>query len=401
MAEHASLPQFSVPFSSTDPRLLSRLALLRYFFSYLVIPVAECFGQDSEQGHPQLNMVLFVPADVEPPPGVQRRFAQIAAITEAFLVKEMTKNGYPPAVTTPFPRDERGNYKFLFIRGEHSVDSGKYDKPGFQNAVTNAAVQKYNLSRDRHVWWIWVYLGDPPKRFTNYRGGGNSIDGGWAMCNYTNLPGELDPKLPIASGFHQDLTLKACIHELGHGFGLPHLGPISRDRRGNTLMGPQTKVYHNKVDAREKDVYVCDATAAMLWKHPIFSGSVARRQQMPKFEMTSCEGEFNRSGRYLEITGEIQSDIPAHSVVVIEEAPDGGSTYFRKSFAGKVDENGRFRVKVTELEREAGDLRILFCFENGVNTGDGKGHGSQSGLTKPFRVTRRGVELVESTGIGN
>lgn len=380
---------------------LASLLILIAFVLPLVLPVDECRGQDSQQGHPLLNMVLFVPSDVEPPPGVQRRFAQIAAITEEFLVKEMTKNGYAPTVTTPFPRDDSGNYKFLFIRGEHPVDSGKYDKPGFHFEVINSAVQKYELSKDRHVWWIWVYLGDPPKRYSDYRGSGNSIDGGWAMCNYTNLPGELDPKLPLAGGFHQDLTLKACIHELGHGFGLPHLGPMSRDRRGNTLMGPQTKIYHNKVNDRENDVYMCDVTAAMLWKHPIFSGSVAKRLQMPKFEMTSCEGEFNRSGRYLEITGEIQSDIPAHSVVVIEEAPNGGAYYFRKSFAGKVDENGRFRVKVTELEREEGDLRVLFCFENGVNTGDGKGHGDKSGLTIPYRVTRRGVELVEPAGVGS
>ncbi|WP_144976079.1 hypothetical protein [Bremerella volcania] len=367
----------------------------------LVHPVNHCWGQDSQQGQPLLNMVLFVPSDVEPPPGVQRRFAQIAAITEEFLVKEMTKDGYPPAVTTPFPRDKRGNYKFLFIRGEHPVDSGKYDKPGFQHVVIDAAVQKYNLSRDRHVWWVWVYLGDPPKRFSDYRGGGNSIDGGWAMCNYTNIPGELDPKLPLAGGLNQDLTLKACIHELGHGFGLPHLGPMSRDRRGNTLMGPQTKVYHDKVDAREKEVYLCDATAAMLWRHPIFSDSIAKRLQMPKFAMTSCQGEFNRSGRYLEITGEIDSDIPAHSVIVVEDAPEGGSDYFRKSFAGKVDEDGRFRVKVTELDREEGNLRIFFCFENGVNTGNGKEQGIKSGITQQYRVTRRGVELVQPAGTGS
>lgn len=380
--------------------LMALLVLVVFSIPLATLPQS-CWAQGSQKGFPLLNMVLFVPSDVEPPPGIQRRFAQIAAITEDFLVKEMTTNGYPPAVTTPFPRDENGNYKFLFVRGEHPVASGKYDKPGFQPSVIEAAVKKYNLGRDRHVWWIWVYLGDPPKRFSDYRGSGNSFDGGWAICNYTNVPGELDPKLPLAGGLNQDLTLKACIHELGHGFGLPHLGPISRDRRGNTLMGPQTKVYQNKVDARENDVYLCDATSAMLWKHPIFSGSVAQRTQMPKFELTSLQGEFNRSGRYLEITGELKSDIPAHSVIVIEEAPNGGDYYFRKSFAGKVDQNGKFRVKVSELEREQGDLRILFCFENGVNTGNGKGHGDKSGLTKPYRVTRRGVELVDSTAAGS
>ncbi|PQO27963.1 hypothetical protein C5Y96_16420 [Blastopirellula marina] len=380
---------------------LPALLILVAFVWLLATPVQNCWAQNSPQGYPLLNMVLFVPSDVQPPPGVQRRFAQIAAITEDFLVKEMTKNGYPPAVTTPFPRDDSGNYKFLFIRGEHPMDSGKYDKPGFHPSVIEAAVKKYNLSRDRHIWWIWVYLGDPPKRFSDYRGGGNSFDGGWAICNYTNIPGELDPKFPLAGGLNQDLTLKACIHELGHGLGMPHLGPISRDRRGNTLMGPQTKVYHNKVDARENKVYMCDATAAMLWKHPIFSGSIAQRTQMPKFELTSLQGEFNRNGRYLEITGELNTDIPAHSVVVIEEAPHGGGDYFRKSFAGKVDQNGKFRVKVSELEREQGDLRILFCFENGVNTGDGQGHGDKSGLTRPYKVTRRGVELVEPTAAGS
>ncbi|MBI1246922.1 hypothetical protein GC197_03650 [bacterium] len=369
-------------------------------FVYLVVlllvslaPASLRSAAPEVKGHPQLNMVLFVPADVDPPAGVQRRFTEIAQYTESFLVGEMAKDGYPPANEQFLPRDEKGNYQFLFIRGEHPVDSGKYDQPGFHLEVINKAVQKYKLGRDRHVWWIWVYLGDPPKRFSNYRGAGNSIEGGWSMCNYTNLPGEINPQIALAAGFNQEFTLKACIHEMGHAFGLPHLGPMKRDRRGNTLMGPQSKIYASKVDPRDKAVYLCDVSAAMLWKHPVFSGSIDKRGQMPKFQMTSCEGKFQRSGQFLEITGQIETDIPAHSVVVIDESPQNDGGYFRKSFAGRVDQDGNFRVKVEELDHQQGNLQILFCFENGICTGDGKSQGDKSGLLRGYQVTNRGVEL--------
>ncbi|MEW4451573.1 hypothetical protein AB1L30_02700 [Bremerella sp. JC817] len=359
--------------------------------SLVLVPTTWCLAEDSDPAHPKLNMVLYVPSDVDPPADIGKRFIQIAAYTEQYLVSEMTRAGYPPEVKQIFPRDEKGNFKFLFVKGEHKADSDRWEKGGVNMEIIEAAVKKYELPRSRHVWWIWMYLGDPPKRYSNYRGAGNSIDGGWAICNYTNIPGEIDPKVPLAAGFHFDFTLKACIHELGHGFGLPHLGPMARDRRGNTLMGPQAKVYAKKVDDRKKDVYLCDASAAMLWKHPIFSGTHDQRGQKPQFKMKNLKGEFNRQGRYLELTGDIETDIPAHSVVVIEEGTDG---YFRKSFAGRVDEKGHFSVDVKELDHEKGDLRILFCFENGICTGDGKGFGDQSALTQPYEVTRRGIELI-------
>lgn len=73
---------------------------------------------------------------------------------------------------------------------------------------------------------------------------------------------------------------KASIHELGHAFGLPHIGPLQADDLGNSLMGPVIRAYRSR-HPNEQRVYLTRASGAMLWKHPLFSGTTKDRDITP------------------------------------------------------------------------------------------------------------------------
>jgi len=78
-------------------------------------------------------------------------------------------------------------------------------------------VREHGIPQNSNLWWIFVYLGDGPARFPNFRGTGDSKLGGWAILNYDASPGEIRLDKELAEGFHDDFMLKGAMHELGHG----------------------------------------------------------------------------------------------------------------------------------------------------------------------------------------
>ncbi len=68
------------------------------------------------------------------------------------------------------------------------------------------------------------------------------------------------------------LNLKGCIQEFGHALGHSHLSPKPLTQLGNTLMGLISRAFkaYAKLDYEEPQVYLSEASAAMLVYHPIF-----------------------------------------------------------------------------------------------------------------------------------
>ena len=61
----------------------------------------------------------------------------------------------------------------------------------------------------------------------------------------------------------------------------------------------------------------------------------------------------------------------AHSVVVFDDLGKPEDEYWFRSHVVRIDDDGRFRVAIDRPARANGHFRILFCFDNGIVTGDG------------------------------
>ncbi len=341
-----------------------------------------CFnGRAAEAAAPcQVQVILFVPADVKPPAQYQQRVDEMVAYCEAFFGREFKRWGHEKVVM-PFRRGANGHVEVTVIRGKEKA--AQYKPVEVRGEVMDAFRAQNKLSANRQVWWIMVYAGDPPKKFGGYLGGYGVEIGGWAVCNFDTRPGRIDPAAQLGSDFLEDLTLKGMIHELGHGFQMPHIGPLKRDKAGNTLMGP-THFNYQRVIKGEQRVYLCEAEAAMLANHPAFRGLPDTRTPLPQVQVQNLKYVANVQSNTIVVSGTVRANQKAVYAFVGDEADDRPGEYWTKTYVGKVGKDGVFEVVLSEPATANGTLKLWFAFENGAQTGDGKERGRGSGISKAY-----------------
>ena len=348
-----------------------RLQKSFYVILFLIASCLSSFAQITNR-EAIVHIIFVTPADVSTPAGVPQRLTQVANAAEQFFVKWMNYWGYSAADPNLFQRDNNGSVEVLKVHGDRPLSSGKYSNSDSVQEFIQQALHQYHLPDKQYIWWIFVYLGDRPARFQQFLGTGNPKDGGWAIVNYDTLAGEIQPSQGLAEGFNGRYFLKGTIHELGHAFGLPHLGPDATLALGNSLMGPTTAAYAARKYPKPEQVYLSASAAAMLWKHPAFSGASTNEIHLPAVKLADYKTIFDKNSNCIDISGRLISDQTAHSVVLLDDQGRPKDEYWVQSFVGRIGTGGVFQIKIKNPTRVSGHYRILFCFDNGLVTGDGK-----------------------------
>ena len=339
----------------------------------------------SDESPCQVHLILFVPADVDPPTGYQPRVDQVVEYAESFFQREFRRWGHENIVM-PFRRSADGHVEVTMMQGKKAT--AEYKPVSVRMEVMDTLRQKDRLSGGRQVWWILMYRGALPVNSSFLGGFGQEI-GGWAVCNLDLIPGRVDPKAELGSEFLKKLTLKGMLHELGHGFQLPHIGPLRRDDAGNTLMGPTHFNYARVAPVREERVYLCEAEAAILTTHPAFKGTPDIPGPLPKINVQNMKYVADRKTNTFIVSGRLSSNKNAVYALVGDESDARPGEYWTKTYAGKVSPNGDFEVLVSEPSESSGSLKVWFVFEGGTQTGDGRSRGRESGITKTYTYRQR------------
>jgi hypothetical protein len=355
-------------------------------FAWLLLFFAPIHALANDSAPCQVHVILFVPSDVNPPTVYQDRVDQIVAYTESFLQTGFKRWGHEKTVM-PFRRTTNGHVEVTVIGGKQKTS--EYKPVTVRAEVMDEMRRQKKLDGPRQVWWIMVYAGDPPARFASFLGGFGPQIGGWSVCNFDTTPGRIDPKTPLGSDFLEKIALKGMIHELGHAFQLPHVGPLLRDNAGNTLMGPTHRNYRRVVTNGDDRVYLSEAEAAMLSTHPAFRGVPDDRGQLPAVEVQNMNYVANRRNNTIVVSGRMRSPQRAVYALVADESDARPGEYWTKTYVGKVAREGAFQVIVTEPSESNGTLKTWFAFETGAQTGDGKSRGRESGIAKPYTYSRR------------
>jgi hypothetical protein len=343
----------------------------------------------AEEAPCQVHVILFVPADVAPSTRYQPRVDEIVGYAESFLQRELKRWGHENVVM-PFRRTADGHVEVATFRGKQKT--GQYKPVTVRAEVMDALRQAGQIKDQRQIWWILVYPGDPPKRFSAFLGGFGEEIGGWAVGNFDTSPGRIDPKSSLTDDYLEKIALKGILHELGHGFRLPHVGPLSGDPFGNTLMGPTHYNFKRVAGPQERGVGLSRAEAAMLAMHPAFRGLPDLRSPLPKVQATDLKYAATPGG--IVVSGTVKSDQHAVYALVADESEARPGEYWTKTYVGEVRPDGTFEVTVSEPAASNGKLKTWFIFENGAHTGDGKGRSRDSGIAKAY-VYRQGQRSFE------
>lgn len=344
---------------------------------------------------PAIRIVLLTASDRSPPAGAPRRLSRIADAAERFLLGEMRRWEYPPAVSRLFRRGADGSVEVLSVKGAYAAADLSRDRAVYAGDAIRKAERLARVEGEGHIWWVFYYVGDRPERLSDWRGVGCSRDGGFAIVNYDTIPGEIRPDLGLQEGFNAAYFLKGTVHELGHALGLPHIGPDPALGRGNSLMGANADVYVARKQPHADRVYLTEASAAMLWKHPVFSGTAKDRQRQPVIKLADYKPTYSRASDRITLAGKVVSDPMAHSVVVLDDLGRPSDEYWCRSHVARVAPDGTFRVAVDHPARADGHFRILFCFDNGVVTGDGAGvvFGDRGDIRKSYHFRDGGYRF--------
>lgn len=355
-----------------------RILILSLIVAATVVSPAQSMADDEVVSSPVLRIVFFTPSDIEPPDGVKERLKESVDYAQQFYGKWLKHWGYVSPNPVPIIRDQNGLPQVLFVKGRHDESSGRYRQLGFEPEVIETACNEYDIDPSGQVWWIFIYRG-PQRR--GFRGGGNAKRGGTSTSIYDpDATGQL-----IGNELGSDevpQNSKASIHELGHALGLPHIGPIQKDKLGNSLMGPIVKAFESRFPNEER-VYLTEASAAMLWKHPLLSGTTKDRELIPKFQIEDFSVTHEADQNRFVVSGRVAADYPAHSIVIANESSANRSDYWRKCFAGRIAKNNTFRIEVDEVDRVDGQLVLVCCFNNGAVVGK-DGVGLQRGFVKQY-----------------
>jgi len=142
---------------------------------------------------------------------------------------------------------------------------------------------------------------------------------------------------------------------------------------GNSLIGANGSVYIERKHPNADKVYLTEDSAATLWKHPVFSGTTKDRQRQPSVKLLDYKASYSRASNRVTLAGKLVSDMPAHSVIVLDDLGNSADVYWYKSHVGRIAPDGTFVVAVDHPAQADGHFRFVFCFDNGIVTGDGAG----------------------------
>jgi hypothetical protein len=338
----------------------------------LVVAAAPAKTDDAPSNDRFARIVLFVPDDAEIPEGYQERLTAIALRTEAFFADGIAQWGWPVARREIFARTD-DDIEVTVVRGALPEDAvGRKGFPLVGPLAKEGATAALGDRTDENTVW-WTFYHTPKRVIKGFRGGGDR-DGGRAINVYPTAPGEINTTVELGDPAMWPLNLKGCVHEFGHALGLPHIGAKPETGLGNTLMGPINRAFASRLPkgTSEPRVYLCEGSAALLAKHPLFVANGPTPPAGTDHARVNNLAIKDGPDGSIEITGKISGPAKAHSVMILDSDRRFGD-YWSRSYAAKVGDKGTFHAKLDEpFPSEKGFITLYVCLNDGRNKAVGE-----------------------------
>jgi hypothetical protein len=340
-------------------------------------PRAKAAADDAGRG-PVVRVAYFVPSDREPIGGYVERFDRVLTEVQRFYRDGMAAAGYGP-MTFRLDRDEAGKPRVHVVRGRQLMRSYGRSASGAVRREVKAALAKAGLDMDRETVVIFeallAWAGGKATEIGPYCGGGTHISGtAWVYDDKLLDPNKLGSKQP-GGYYHRPCSLGkfnthyigGAAHEMGHGFGLPHVCERKADRsRGKALMGGGNHTYGREKRGEGPGTFLSAASAMLLSRTRPFAGDLSGARARPSCRIDDLAASF--ADGVLTLTGRLTATPPAHGIAAYNDWARIRGDYDAVGWTCKVGSDGRFRLKVGEMRPGPSQLRLLVCHTNGARS---------------------------------
>ncbi|MEN6308560.1 MAG: NPCBM/NEW2 domain-containing protein [Anaerohalosphaeraceae bacterium] len=325
-----------------------------------------------------VRAVCFVPSDRSPLPAYEERLDRVMKEVQQFYAKGMAEADYPNR-GFKLELDETGKTRIHLVHGAHPA--GTYGREAW-DAVRNevkAGLKTAGLDMDQETVVIFQVLldwdGDKATEVGPYVGAGSPLSGtAWVYDD-----AKLDPKLlpstepggwyggPCSIGEFNSHYIGGVAHELGHAFGLPHACQRKADcQRGAALMGHGNHTYGQQLRNEGPGTFLTQTSAMMLACTRPFAGNLPQAGQHPKCEIIDIQAAF--SDGILILSGKIEASPAVYGIAAYNDPARQEADYDAVGWTCPVDPQGRFQLKIGELEVGTYQLRLIACHDNGAKS---------------------------------
>jgi hypothetical protein len=325
---------------------------------------------------PPLLVAYFIPKDREAIPGYVERLNRVMIEVQSFYRGGMQAAGYGP-MTFGLERDKEGKLIVHVVSAAHPMRTyGRDSSEEVRNEV-KVALARAGVEVDTRTVVIFEVLIEwrdgRASEIGPYVGGGNCLAGtAWVYDDALLDPRSLDSK--EAGGFYGERCsigefnshyVGGVAHELGHAFGLPHVaGPKSIPK--HSLMGDGNHTYGAELRGQGSGTYLHPASAMLLSRCTPFAGHSPSARGRPASECTDLRASFH--GGQLLLEGKLDSAPPVFGVVAYNDRTAIPADYDATGWISPVDNAGRFKLAIGELEAGDYELRLQVCHTNGATS---------------------------------
>lgn len=317
------------------------------------------FSSDRQRN---LNIVYFVPSDLDTLPGYQHRLSKIMLWIRQFYKDEMTRHGYPDKTFGMFVNSD-SLVKIITIRGTKPKSAYPYE--GGSGAVAEEVNAWFDAhpednTSDHTLIIIPRYEFKPDGTAS---GGPFYGTGKWCYAlDYEDFDiqniGLPDNQF---TGWFGGLA-----HELGHGLNLPHNSEKFSEKStlGTALMG-----YGNFTLGRSGTLLTA-ADAAILNANQIFNKDSKIYYDDATAGIDRIHASYDAGKESIIVSGKLHASNKVNSLACYND-PEGGGDYNAITWESKIIGTDSFYVemKTADLQYKADtlyDLRLRLVHENGI-----------------------------------
>ncbi|WP_215223134.1 discoidin domain-containing protein [Echinicola shivajiensis] len=315
-----------------------------------------------------LNVVYFVPSDIEPLENYHQRLSGVMLYMEDWYKKEMASYGFPETTFGLLKSENDPSYvKVIVIRGKGGQDDYPYSGGG---GKAGQEIREYFNAHPEEEASAHTLVFMPSRTGENgWDAGGVPFYGLGKWCyalDYKNFDMKYWQDGSRQSDEH---WIGGTIHELGHGLNLPH----NKHKATDDFISMMAWGNH-EINKKPNGVHLTFADALILANNQVMSKDNGSEHYQGNLGFSLKSIRINADNEYLYVNGRFESDIAVNGAIVYNDPKtnENDADYNAVTWGSRNIINGdsiSFSMPLEGIDQEfyqyPFEMRVRFCHENG------------------------------------